>query len=375
MNTVKILHCSDMHIGASQSFLGVKSESRRYEVLSVFEKIIDICMQEQVQLLAIAGDMFDSNNIDMYFVKSVLDRFSDAKQLNIVFAAGNHDPLNAQSPLSKAKLPENLHILKTGGDIITLPEIGVRVYGRSFETAFMDGEQVPPAALDDNYINLMIVHADLTTDLQSRYNPITREFIEQSKMDYIALGHIHKRSEISRIGNTFFSYSGCPEGQGFDESGEKGVYIGTIGKGICELEFRPTARRKHIIERIDISHTPNEQISGTVLDILQQKYGSDYSENLYKIELCGRVDSNTQISTEAITSRISERVYFAKTADLTVPEEDLDALSSEKSLKGLFVKNMLKKIESADGESAEKYRLALKLGLNAFNKEVKFDDN
>ena len=375
MNTIKILHCSDIHIGASQNFLGVKSESRRYEILSVFEKIIDICVQEKVQLLAIAGDMFDSNNIDMYFVKSVLDRFSDAKQLNIVFAAGNHDPINAQSPLAKVKLPENFHILKTGGDVITLPEIGVRVYGRSFETAFMDGDPVPPAALEDDFINLMIVHGDLTADIQSRYNPITRDYIGRSKMDYIALGHIHKRSEITRIGNTFFAYCGCPEGQGFDESGEKGVYIGNIGKGICELEFFPTARRRHIVERIDISDTPKDRIADTVLEILQKKYGSDYGDNLYKIELCGRADTDTQINTESINYRISEKVYFSKTSDLTVPEENLDTLAEEKSLKGIFVKNMLKRIENADSETAEKYKSALKLGLNAFNKEVKFDDN
>ena len=42
-------------------------------------------------------------------------------------------------------------------------------------------------------------------------------------MDYIALGHIHKFSGIKRIGNTYYAYSGCPEGRGFDEEGDKGI--------------------------------------------------------------------------------------------------------------------------------------------------------
>ena len=77
----------------------------------------------------------------------------------------------------------------------------------------------------------------------SDYNSVTPGFIESSGMDYIALGHIHKHTEIRRLGKTFYAYPGCPEGMGFDELGEKGVYIGEISKGGNSLEFLPTARR------------------------------------------------------------------------------------------------------------------------------------
>ena len=36
MDTVKILHCADVHIGAEESFLGEKSYSRRRETLLTF---------------------------------------------------------------------------------------------------------------------------------------------------------------------------------------------------------------------------------------------------------------------------------------------------------------------------------------------------
>ena len=41
MNNVKILHTADIHIGARDAFLGTTAESRRFETLLTFEKIVD----------------------------------------------------------------------------------------------------------------------------------------------------------------------------------------------------------------------------------------------------------------------------------------------------------------------------------------------
>ena len=68
METVKILHCADLHIGAAESFLGALAKSRRAETLITFEKIISLAKEEEVKLLLIAGDLFDSNNIEESFV-------------------------------------------------------------------------------------------------------------------------------------------------------------------------------------------------------------------------------------------------------------------------------------------------------------------
>ena len=47
----------------------------------------------------------------------------------------------------------------------------------------------------------------------------------------MALGHIHKRTEPLRFGNTVCAWPGCPEGRGFDELGEKGFYQGIVTDG------------------------------------------------------------------------------------------------------------------------------------------------
>lgn len=372
METVKILHCSDIHIGAEESFLGVRAESRRRETLLTFERVVDLCLENDVKVLLIAGDLFNSNNIENSFFDDVLRKIKLANGLKVIFAAGNHDPLTPRSPFTRENLPENLFVLGSQETVFSFPELNLRVYGRSFETAFMQGK----TSLDlvpekDDVINISVLHGELTSDLSSQYNAITREYIENSQMDYIALGHVHKRSEIEKIGNTYFAYSGCPEGQGFDELGEKGVYMGEIGKGICNLEFVKTARRQHITEKIYIS---DKEISAEfILEYLKEKYGENYSENLYKIELVGETDGNSQINISDLTARLSERLYFVKIKDKTQIKIDLNALSQEKTLKGIFVKKMLEKINSC--EDKEKYETALKLGLKAFAGEVKYDEN
>ena len=46
MNSVKILHCADIHLGAQDSFLGENAAKRRFETLLTFEKIIETAKQQ-----------------------------------------------------------------------------------------------------------------------------------------------------------------------------------------------------------------------------------------------------------------------------------------------------------------------------------------
>ena len=63
---------------------------------------------------------------------------------------------------------------------------------------------------------------------EARYDPIRKEEIAASGLAYLALGHIHKRTEPLTFGGTVCAWPGCPEGRGFDELGEKGFYAGTL---------------------------------------------------------------------------------------------------------------------------------------------------
>ena len=370
MNNVKILHTADIHIGARDAFLGVAAESRRFETLLTFERIVDLAKEKGADILAVAGDLFESNTIEDAFVEGVFNKISNTPEIRVVFAAGNHDPLTADSPFLTRTLPENLYVLPAKDSVITFEDIKTKVYGRSFESVYLKGEEEFTLKPDNEYLNIMVQHGELRADLGSDYNSITPKFVKKSGMDYIALGHVHAHTPIGKIENTSFAYCGCPEGQGFDELDQKGVYFGTVSKNGSDLEFIPVSKRQHIVRKIDV--TGAEDITKTILDDLKANY-ENFADNLYKIELTGSIPPEKDLNLSEITTRLSAVLYFVKLRDKTEVAIDLELLAKEPTLKGVFVKNMLEKLKTA--EDKEAVTRALNIGLRAFNSEVKYNED
>ncbi len=366
MPSIKILHCGDLHIGANEAVLGEKAENRKAEMLLTFEKIVDTAIENGVELVLIAGDFLHSNKVSKSLIDRIYDAVNRARGITFVYAAGNHDPLNFDSPFFKYEHPENFCVLPTNDGVVEVKE-GVKVYGKSFAEIINKGEERFSLTPDQSDINIMCIHGEYGMD--NGRNPITDGFIVSSGMDYIALGHIHKRTPVQALGNTRFAYCGCAEGQGFDETGEKGVYVGTVGKGECDLQFVPVNKRMHICEDIDVSNMySSPEIYEHILKTLSEKYGSGLTDNLYKINLVGAVTEEADINITEISVRLNETVYFAKVEDKTTLTFDLDKFKNEMSLKGIFVKKMLERIEQQP-ENEEKLNKALKIGLQAFGKE------
>ena len=63
------------------------------------------------------------------------------------------------------------------------------------------------------------------TDAKDKAEIINLKQLKNKNIDYLALGHIHtyKQSKLDNRGT--YCYSGCLEGRGFDECGEKGFVL------------------------------------------------------------------------------------------------------------------------------------------------------
>lgn len=373
---VKILHSADFHIGAELSSLGTLSEKRRYETLETFGKMVALCKRENVEFCLISGDLFDSNNSGAAFSDSVLEYIKSAINTKFLYVAGNHDPLDPSSPFWDKDLPENLFVFGHEFEAKDFPDKKVRFIGKSFSHSSMSAASFDKALLNSEYINIMLLHGDLLADNSSPYNPINREFIENSCVDYLALGHIHKRSDVMRSGNTFLAYPGCPEGQGFDEDGIKGVYLGEIDKGVCHLRFERLCRRAFFVPEINLSSAESSlDAANIILEKLKADFGDDFAENLYKIVLSGRNKNLSHIKAAEILALVSPSLYFVKLENKLKPHYDLELLKSQVGLKGLFVKKMLEKIEAAEENERESIENALYLGLEAFEGQVQYNED
>ena len=371
MESVKIVHCADLHIGAQNSALGERADSRRAEYLLTFERIIELCRKNGTDILLIAGDLFDTAAVDKPTADRVFELISSIPETVVALSAGNHDPLTADSPYKTCRLPDNLHVFGDKMGVIELPDKNTKVYGISFVSGEFSS-RLKIGGANDESINILLMHADLDADVNSRYNPVQRSVLSDSGMDYVALGHIHKRTEILNGNGVCFAYPGCAEPSGFDELGEKGVYAGTVSKGGVDLEFVPLSyRRFEEIETYVTNLSSSAEIVDKTLCILKEKFGENYSKNFYKIILTGNTDEPFVPDLQYIRTNLADKVYYAKVKSKAGFNIDYETLSREFTLKGIFTRRMLEKINAAEESDKARLENALRLGLCAFDTEVK----
>lgn len=211
---MKILHSADWHLDAPlQGY-----EELKDTLLSIPSRIAEICRREGCELVLLSGDLFDGAYTQKSY-RAVYDALEEMK-VPVFISPGNHDFITPESPYIKEKWPENVHIFRSNQiEKVTLP--GVAVWGAGYVS--MDC----PALLagftaEETGLQIGIFHGDITT--RSPYCPITKRQVEESRLDYLALGHIHK-GDYFTAGQTLCAFPGCPMGKDFGEDGEKGVYI------------------------------------------------------------------------------------------------------------------------------------------------------
>lgn len=350
--SVKIIHCADIHLGANPKM--------KNEVLSAFLRIIDI--SKSYDFLLVSGDLFDGPVADRETLEIIKTKLSETPA-TVVICSGNHDYFSGQSPYN-SEWPENVILFTGAMEKVIIREKNTCIHGAGFCHIYEQESLFCPEA-EENMINICVIHGEI--GVSGNYNPIPSDKLSSSKMDYVALGHIHKGSDILREGNTFYAYPGCPQGQGFDETGEKGVYHGTVDIGKCNLEFMKICGREYREITIDITGaTTLQEVSQKISPHLEQ-------DHFYKIILKGELASDFTLNIESLSAVLSPQAYFIKFEDkTTLSMEDIEKLSEEKSLKGFFVKNMLEKIRLDDSETN---RNALKIGLKAFSSEVDYNEN
>lgn len=366
---IKLVHCADIHLGSEPTFLKSKATLRGEELLLTFEKLIDFCQMEKVDILLIAGDLFESNNISDRYIKSVISAFAKIPDTIIAICGGNHDPITLDCAFYNNTLSDNV-IIFSDFQTYRFPARGFMISGAGFTSSAQSSTNFHNKKAEGNLINIGIFHGDIYSS-ESDKNPISVSDIENSDYDYIALGHIHARTEIIRHDNVFYAYSGCLEGRGFDEVGKKGFYYGEIGKGYNNLKFIQAGKRVHYIIDVDISSCSNLSDMEKKIELEMHKHSKDISRDLFKINLIGGIPQSFSFSTEALVARFSEKVFYIKVIDKTTYEVDFNVLAQENSLMGIFAKKMLSKIENAKSEE-EKTMLkqALNFGIKASHSKL-----
>lgn len=282
---MRILHTSDWHIGKR-----LMNRERLAEQEEVLDEIIQICDSERIELVLIAGDIFDtytpSAEAEELFFRKVKKLAGESRA--VLMISGNHDDgvrLSAVSPLSQEQgvyvVGNSRNALPIGSQRVVRPVRSGKGYA-VFENA--QGERVFVSTLpypnearfkeekselsyleqmkkwmdegesgnEEKLPSVFMAHLFLaggSVSLGEREidlggaRAIPLDIMPQS--DYIALGHLHKKQHFGQ-GHCY--YSGSPLQYSFDESADKGVKVFDLtGAGVENLKDVPLTKGKRLV--------------------------------------------------------------------------------------------------------------------------------
>lgn len=334
---MKFIHFADVHFDIVFSSVKDNRElvkKRRINQKQVFKNAIELAKKEAVDAIFIAGDLFENKYVEDDTIKYIISCFNDIEDINIFITPGNHDPLIKNSPYNTYSWPDNVHIFSAEAGMYEVD--GVNVFGIGFEDYEMDSNEVEKLEVDEEKVNILITHANLD-GATHKYHDVKTKVLQ--KFDYVALGHIH----MQKIDGSNIIYPGSLVAGGFDELGEHGLVIGEIENKKVNIKFEKMDPQQFVIKEIDIT---NFQTVQEIVDCL------DLEDDIYRLVLTGVRHVNIQEIEEAIKDLAK---YVTEIVDDTHLEYNLEEISKQNTLKGIFTKNILKVLD----ENPDKEKIIL----------------
>ena len=321
------------------------------------EEGLELFTKGGIDLVLLAGDLFDS----AASYRDTAEELSAAlgqMEAQVYIAPGNHDWYGPGSPYLTGKWPENVHIFTQPRlETMEWPEKNLVLHG----AAFTHGEQADGfltgfTAPADGKLHIGLLHGEIDPS-EARYNPIRKEEIAASGLAYLALGHIHQASGLLRCGKTCYAWPGCAMGRGFDELGQKGVYLGEISDSGVRLDFLPLPGRKYEILRVEAG---NDALSAVTAALPE-----DTQNDIYRVLLTGEAEP---VDVPALQAALAPRFYALTVRDETRPRRALWEGAEEDTLRGLFLQALKAQYDAAQTEAdRRKIALAARCGCAAMD--------
>jgi exonuclease SbcD len=274
---MKILHTSDWHVGKV-----LKGRDRHDEHVAVLGSIVATAREEDVDLVLVAGDLFETSaptaKSQGLVMRTLLALAENGRP--VVVIAGNHDNQSLLDAVYRPALGQlGLHVLglpkrPESGGVITLPTQKremVRVAALPFlshrfavRAAEIVMHEFAEHSLDyarqvaamvrlltseftDDAVNVVMAHATLLggrrgggeREVQTSLDYELSASVFPSSAHYVALGHLHRQQEIPGPCPVFYSGSPLPIDFG-EEANEPVVLVVDAEPGI-RADARPVA--------------------------------------------------------------------------------------------------------------------------------------
>lgn len=353
---MKLIHCSDIHLDSrmESNLPPEKARERGVEICNTFARMVRYAAENGVAAVLIAGDLFDTRRVSARTVGYVMDQIRSAKDVSFLYLRGNHD--ENRDAFAGQTLPENF---KTFGSAWTYFHYGdVTVAGLEMNgsncLSMYDSLKLRP---EDT--NIVMLHGQVST--QPGEEQIAVPLLKNRSIHYLALGHLHSFQRRPLDDGGTLCYSGCLEGRGFDECGEKGFVLLDVHGHRVEAEFVPFASRTLWEVPVDIT---NLTTVSQMLDAMEQTAEKVPETSLVKFTLTGGYTLDTQKDLRFLQKSLASRFYFTKIKDESRLIMERADYEHDISLKGEFIRMVL-----ASDKSAEDKEQMILWGIQALSGE------
>lgn len=246
---IRLLHAADIHLDTSFSGRdrGVRRRLREAS-REAFRRVVETALTEEVDVVVIAGDLFDGSRLSFETETLLLQSFRrlDEAGIGVVYSTGNHDP-GQMVTRDRLNWPANVTVVSDG----TPQRIALRndegavigwltAAGHHSARETRDLAATFPSPTGD-LPEIAVLHTQVVGSRSEEdhdpYAPSTLATLTGAGFDYWALGHVHLRQCLSDL--PAVHYPGNVQGRTHGETGPKGVLI-------AEVERRRAARVRFV---------------------------------------------------------------------------------------------------------------------------------
>ncbi len=380
---MKILHAADLHIDSPLRGLaryeGAPTGEIRGATRKAVENLVDAAVSNAVDLVIIAGDIFDGEWKDygtgLFWVKQ-LARLRD-EEIPVVIVAGNHD---AASEITKRlTLPPNVtQLASSSPQVHRFDDLDLAVIGQSYAKRVVTDDlaaKFPEA--DHGLFNIGLLHTSLDgRPGHATYSPTSVDTLRGRGYQYWALGHIHQREVVSE--EPWIVFPGNLQGRHIRETGPKGASLVTIERGEIEsVENLELDVVRWVNCHIEVSNANTfEDVLSQVSEELETSTESAYGRLVAaRVEIIGRSPIHNDLWRRSLELDMEIRAFGAARNDLWIEKVKLNTRRTSEVDGGLIesIRSRAKRIQDDPEELALVESLFADL-RNKLPQEIKISD-
>lgn len=293
---LKLVHTGDVHLGAQFKYLGPKAGLQREQIRNTFTKVVNYCIENKVNVVLIAGDLFDDpfpSELNINFAKDRLFELSDNNIISVILP-GNHDYLETGSIWTRTEVflndPNILFFNNPLERQKVIKGLDLSVFAntttqqKSTKSPLSDLKEA--ASKSESKYKVCMVHGGCKLFSKNDKYSVDLDELNQLNVHYVALGDWHSFLDVSTPLQKA-SYSGSPEMVDMDQKDAGSINL---------IEIEDTVK----VQRVQVGQKRYEKLE---IDISTCKDLKDFTDLITR-------GASTDLVREVIVKGSNPNIFF-----------------------------------------------------------------